>query len=292
MQTVNEHDVLLHETRIHDMQRASLPSETWIDKLERMLGRVIGGRGGQDLPDPGTYLGFRDVEQVCAEARKRQVVPRIIHRLLLFDADFPDHLKTTLRSFRRRNRGFHHVLWTEADVLSIMNAQEIEIYNSYSRRIQKSDFARYVVLKYHGGIYCDLDVEARRSFSALYRKHRHADLFFEECTLSRDYIEQTRSKRIRNGAPECALRISNYILMARQGSEHIQGILDLCKDRRALPVQEDYDVIYTTGPDVVSTHVDQFLGSDPGHRIQRLSRSDSSRYLRHLCDGHWRTVGS
>lgn len=234
------------------------------------------------------YHNIDEVTDVCIDAQKHETVPNIIHRLLLYDADFPNNLKGTIRKFEKLNNDFHHVLWSEKDILSIMNSKEIEIYKIYPKKIQKSDYARYIALKYFGGIYCDLDVEALKPFITLYEKYKKDDLFFEECTISEDFIQETTSHKIRKGVPECALRISNYIIMARPNSRHINNIINICENRRLLPINEDYDVLYTTGPDVVSTYVDTILKSG-SNAVQFLNKPDSDKYLRHLCDGHWRT---
>lgn len=234
------------------------------------------------------YYRIDEIMDICIEAQKQETVPNIIHRLLLYDADFPNSLKAIIRKFEKLNNDFHHVLWSEKDVLSIMDPKEIEIYKMYPKKIQKSDYARYIVLKYFGGIYCDLDVEALKPFITLYEKYKNDDLFFEECTISEDFIQETTSYKIRKGVPECALRISNYIIMARPNSRHINNIINICEDRRLLPINEDYDVLYTTGPDVVSTYVDTILKSSSS-AVQCLNKPDSDKYLRHLCDGHWRS---
>ena len=67
------------------------------------------------------------------------------------------------------------------------------------------------------------------------------------------------------------------------------GIFALLDERAALPLREDYDILFTTGPDLVSTAVDKLM---PDDRIQVLSRSETDGKIAHTCAGHWREVPS
>ena len=46
-------------------------------------------------------------------------------------------------------------------------------------------------------------------------------------------------------------------MMSKSHSKNMQKILDLCKERKDLEIKEDYDILYTTGPDVVSEVFDK-----------------------------------
>lgn len=51
------------------------------------------------------------------------------------------------------NNEFEYILLLKKDVLNIINREEKEVYLNYKFSIQKSDYARYIVLKYYGRIY-------------------------------------------------------------------------------------------------------------------------------------------
>ena len=98
------------------------------------------------------YKNNSEITEVYIEAKRLNIVPRVIHRILLYDNDFPKRLQPYLRQFRIHNKEFAHVLWREPDLLNIMSDQEKSVYNGYSKKIQKSDYGRYIVLKYFGSI--------------------------------------------------------------------------------------------------------------------------------------------
>jgi len=221
-----------------------------------------------------TYKKISDIEDICNKAEKNNVIPKVIHRLLLYDNDFPKDLKSFLFELKSCNDNFLHILWTEKDLLTIMNTEESSIYNSYKRKIQKSDYGRYIVLKYYGGIYFDFDIKMLKKLSNFYEKYKENDLFFEEFT---HLFLSTK----RNESPYL-LRIANYVMMNKKFSQHIQGILDICKERYLLPIYNEEDILYTTGPDVTTTYVNENL-----HKVLYIEKNEYSRYFIHTHHGHW-----
>lgn len=213
------------------------------------------------------------------DTKNTNTVPNIIHRLLLYDTDFPNKLLPYLREFRIHNKEFYHVLWKEEELLSIMNEEELNVYNSYKLRIQKSDYGRYIVLKYFGGIYLDFDIKMLKPLKHLYEQYKNDDLFFEEFTLN-------KVSNKHNETP-CLLRIANYIMMHKANSLNILNLLKICKERSTLKVYEEQDVLYTTGPDVVSALVDNELRLNKDS-IKVISKKEYSKFILHLHAGHWR----
>jgi len=222
---------------------------------------------------------FSDISDILVDDDK---IPKLVHRLLLYDNDFDNRTIDFINDFYQNSKDFQHILWRESDILTIMNQEELSIYNSYKLNIQKSDYARYIVLKYYGGIYCDYDIKLHKPLIYLYDLCTD-DMFFEETTLSKDFIEETKSYHIRNGISECDLRIANYIMISKPNSESINGILEICKERHLLQINTDYDVLYTTGPDVVSSY---FNSKNLKNYLNKITTDE---YLQHICFGHWRT---
>lgn len=212
---------------------------------------------------------------------KENRIPKIIHRLLLYDTQIPEVAIDYINLFDSVNKEFIQVLWSEDDVKSLMNSDELFVYNSYSKNIQKSDYARYIILKYYGGIYADYDILSLAPIIDIYNENKNNDLFFEELTTTKEFSESTKKYKIRNGVAESNLRISNYFIMCNKNSDNINGILKLCKDRYPLTIETDYDVIYTTGPDVIST----YFNSIPN--IKYINKKQSEMYIIHLGFGHW-----
>ena len=230
------------------------------------------------------YHDFMGVNYILKEYKNQDKIPPIIHRLLLYDNEYPSNSRTDLKEFKKYNPNFHTILWRESDVLKIMNEEEVDIYTGYVHNIQKSDYARYIILKYFGGIYVDLDILSKKGFYKTYEENNHLeDLFFEETTTDDYFCETTKKLPIRNNIPECNLRISNYFMMSKPHSKNMQKILDLCKERKDLEIKEDYDILYTTGPDVVSEVFDK-LDDKPKY----LTKNECDEYFIHNHVGHWR----
>ena len=230
------------------------------------------------------YLTFNNKKVIYEIFRAKECneCPKIIHRLLLYDKKFPEIVENYIKSVENNTLDFIHILWYEKDVLRIMSTEEIDVYKSYKKLIQKSDYARYIVLKYYGGIYLDLDVYLSKPLNTLYDKYKSDDLFFEEFTRTNEYVEGTKRHKIRNNSAECNFRIANYVLMFKQNSIHIENSLNICKERSNLEVLELYDVLYITGPDVMSSYFDLT------ENLKYISSLDSNKYFYHVAIGHWR----
>lgn len=229
------------------------------------------------------YYNPNELDYIFNESIEKDEVPKVIHRVLLYDDEFPKETLKYLKRFKKYNSNFYHILWRESDVLNLMNDSELKTYNAYNKKIQKSDYARYIILKYYGGIYCDIDIDVKFPFDILYDKFKSNDLFFEETTLTDKFKEETKSYKIRNGESECCLRIANYIIMTKPNSKNIQGVLDLCEQRKELEIKDDYDIIYTTGPDIISTYFNQNKSN-----LHYLSKKNADLFFNHQCIGHWR----
>jgi hypothetical protein len=64
-------------------------------------------------------------------------------------------------------------------------------------------------------------------------------------------------------------------------SDNIQGILNICEERKGLTINEEYDIIFTTGPDVVSQYIND-------ENISYLNKNECYKYFSHHHVGHWR----
>ena len=148
-------------------------------------------------------------------------------------------------------------------------------WRAYSRPVQRADLLRVLLVASFGGLYVDLDV---RPPAAAGGKGPHpldelwasyptaAALLFEEAVLTPAQAAAAAAAHpIRGGAPEECQRIANYMLAAAPASLSLgeswqqqlpvggsqgllQGVLDLLVRRAPLPVRSDYDVLFTTGP--------------------------------------------
>ena len=149
----------------------------------------------------------------------------------------------------------------------------------FASPIQKADLARYCILAAHGGWYFDLDTAVQCSSGrgagissctndlgalldnrAFDLAHKSGALFWERGPLSRSERLASAQRSCRHGVSEYPFRLSNYALYARdeKGLRFFRAVLDLAVCRVLLDRDEqsgcdpEYNVLYTTGPDVIS----------------------------------------
>ena len=186
-------------------------------------------------------------------------IPRIVHRTLLFDKEFPSEFHKLFISFNYNSSGYITLLWREKDLLEILDNIEQKIYLSYKHRIQKTDFARYIILKKYGGIYADFDIYLKVHLDKVLLSSNKGFISIREKGTPVD----TRLFRIRQILPsnerqEHPIRIANYFIASSK--EHIiwNNILLLCIQRFNLKIKKPYDILFTTGPDIITTAIHKY----------------------------------
>ena len=101
--------------------------------------------------------------------RSRMPIPRVIHQLWK-DSDVPERFRGLCESWGRRNPGWERRLWTDADLLALVETRYPdwrEAYLAYPEAINRADIGRYLVLRTFGGVYADLDCECLRPIEPL-----------------------------------------------------------------------------------------------------------------------------
>jgi len=212
----------------------------------------------------------------------RGKIPKVIHRTLLYDDDFPADVIPVIERFIMMHSDFEHVLWRNQDVIDLIIHRE-EKYKKYHAlaNIQKSDFARYLILYYYGGVYADFDIFIYKPLHIFIDLYPSSDciLFVEHVHKeSETYLDQP----IRKGIPEDPIRVANYLMMSQPFSGYVKRVIDLLLQRAILGVRSDYDIIYTTGPDLTSTVYAQ------ERTAQLVNKPTADSFFSHLCSGHWR----
>ena len=101
-------------------------------------------------------------------------IPRIIHQVFFYisDDEIPEKLQTAQRSWHLFNPDFQYILWNSSMVDNLIKQHypsQWKVYRSYSHWVQRADFARYIILHYHGGIYADIDIACSKSLSVVNR---------------------------------------------------------------------------------------------------------------------------
>lgn len=129
-------------------------------------------------------------------------------------------------------------------------------YQNYPKNIQRCDVIRYMLMYQYGGVYSDLDVTPKRSVNWLLDEYPWANVIFGVARIKpKDKCRATtKHETIRRGEPEIPHRLSNYFMVSRIPYHPIWiDILKLAKNRSRAKITSQYGIIYTTGPDIVTT---------------------------------------
>lgn len=214
-------------------------------------------------------------------------IPRFIHRTLLYDETFPNKALEYIESFIIKHPNFQHILWRNEDILQLLSKDKpdlLPLYDTLSN-IQKSDFARLLILQKYGGMYVDFDIRVFKCLDLFFDLYKYEDsiLFVEHVHLDQNLRLQPIMK-IRNGNLEDSIRIANYLMISKPQSEYINKCIELLLSRLHLPVFNNYDILYITGPDITST-----IHAQNQTLSIVINKSMSDSYLSHECFGHWKS---
>jgi len=109
------------------------------------------------------------------------------------------------------------------------------------------------------------DEEEEDPYSTSHDKAQPSSLLAEVCTNCSLPIERLSLADlmgcihpIRKGRPEVNIRVANYWMASVAGHSFWKDVLELVQRRSHLSLGEQYDVLYTTGPDVVSEIYDLY----------------------------------
>lgn len=206
----------------------------------------------------------------------------------LWDRHMPAHVSTLRDRNRRMCPGFRFTVYDRAHVRRAIGPHVWErLERTIPRKVVLADIARYYLMWTHGGFYIDMDVRVRRNLESVVRDGRARGarmiLFSEHDRLSPKRLgpRETHTHRIYN----C------MFWSAEAGDPFWKECYDLALERvRAItdggsPVWTDRDILWASGPDVVTTVYHRYR-NDP--RIHVWNHARSQRLLTHLAEGTWR----
>src|SRR5210317_465439 len=99
------------------------------------------------------------------------MIPKTIHRILIRNSQIPTEAYEFFVNANSINSEYTQIVWKNDDVIHLMNNVEKHIYESYKLNSHKENFAKYIILKYHGGIVCDLFVEFHHNINELLQNY-------------------------------------------------------------------------------------------------------------------------
>jgi len=139
----------------------------------------------------------------------------------------------------------------------------------------------------------DTDIKIKKSLNALYLKYPNGKVFLcNECTLTDDEVSKiTQENKIRCNVPEHNVRVANYFIISINSYHPFwKEVFELLYERFHLQVTSNYDIIYTTGPDIITTayhnYISKNLKSD--NSVILLGVDECNQYFVHQALGSWR----
>jgi mannosyltransferase OCH1-like enzyme len=177
-------------------------------------------------------------------------------------------------------------IWSKVDCENlILEYPQFEgIYNK-ATNIMKFDIIRYLIIYHSGGTYLDADIILRKPLEKITAN----ECFFVEKIITNVTTHEARFEPIRKGIPEHPVRIANYAFSSKPKNPIFMEILT--EIRRRMHIQSvpknDYDVLFLTGPDVVSTVVHR-LATVSKIKINIIPEKISKSIFTHVCAGEWR----
>ena len=221
-------------------------------------------------------------------------IPKILHfnwGLLDPAVALPQEYQSYLEQWRILNSDWDIKVHGASQLDSLARNYPDLAYSQYSKSIQRSDACRPMLLHKYGGVYSDLDVEPHRCLDRLLSRYPSANVILAvEVQLSDHEAKKIgQIEEIRSGVPEIPQRLSNYFMASVAGHPFWLDVLDLMKIRSRLPVNSNYDVLYTTGPDVITEIAQHAKNHYPDVKV--VSRREINKYITHHCRGAWRQKG-
>ena len=191
--------------------------------------------------------------------------PKLVHRVWMGPKENLKEEDYHSSSFRKYLPDQRDKNWEDSDMEEIRELMfEIDprlllCFEKYSKYfVVGADVIRHCVLYKYGGIYTDYDVELYSyDLHEKIKKDPSTPLFMVETVLSDEFKKFTSGFSNRKGKEECKIRIGSYMLYAPPKNKIIKSIINLIAERLSqnIEIREDYDVIWMTGPDTISTVV-------------------------------------
>ena len=213
------------------------------------------------------------------------------HMFGLWDAldDMPSTMKHHRQTASDRCTDFASRMYDANAIRRLMGDTLWAEVSLLKRKVLIAYLARYYLMWQRGGLYLDLDVLVKQDMRPLIQsliQHNVDVLLFTEHDACPTAMSGPREN------PAHTNRIYNCMFWSRPNHPIWKRCFDLALERcRALSAEgdstwSDTDVIWATGPDVVTTVWNESFSDDPHVRV--MSNENTVRYLVHTHAGTWR----
>lgn len=226
-------------------------------------------------------------------------IPRRIIQVWGKSGELPLFARAAATNVRLLNPDFEYLLFDDAQIEEFIDAEFPEyrrVFDSFSAQIQRYDFFRYLAIYWFGGFYFDTDVFLVSSLE---------DLRGFDCVFPFEMLGINRFLSDKYGMD---WEVGNYAFGAAAGHPFLKAIIENCVRTQQHPewanlmlksipriFHEEYSVLATTGPGLVSRTLAEYLGASqqvkvlfPEDVFDQNSWNCFGVYGVHLQVGAWR----
>jgi mannosyltransferase OCH1-like enzyme len=200
------------------------------------------------------------------------MIPQLVHQTWKTDT-VPKEWQASVDGFRALEaEGWTYRLWTDHDNRALIQEHYpwfLAQFDAYPHGIQRADAVRYFILHRYGGVYADLDIVPKENFTAFHQTYQHAEI----C------LPSTKEGNVFAGQ-----HYSNCFMMSQPGAAFWPVVWERLKNpfrgrrwKRALARFHYWEVLFTTGPGVISDSVHDYehqVVSLPAALVQPGKESD------------------
>ncbi|HIB77016.1 MAG TPA: hypothetical protein EYO58_05245 [Flavobacteriales bacterium] len=181
-------------------------------------------------------------------------IPRIIHQTYK-TRHLPERWKDTPATWQTLHPDWTYMFWTDKDNRELIERVDptfLPLYDAYPYPIQRADAVRYYILKYYGGIYVDLDIQANQSFEPVFQQLEHKNKETGLFHSSNSFLSYST--------------LTNSIMIAIPQSLFFDNVIKVLKTRAQTSSFQFYSllphttIMNTTGPSLVN---DTFMALTP-----------------------------
>jgi mannosyltransferase OCH1-like enzyme len=158
--------------------------------------------------------------------------PRTIHQTWK-TTEVPEKLKPYQQEWQRLHPDYNYILHTDTDIRAQVETyfpQYLAQYDGFSSHIERVDFARYVILYQHGGVYADLDTKPLKPMDDWIQKNK--------VVLGREPLEHSRKMYCRE------IVLCNALMVSPPGDPYWLALMQFIMRN----YERNYSPVATTGP--------------------------------------------
>lgn len=194
-------------------------------------------------------------------------VAKVVHQIYK-DTHIPAHNVPYVQSIRKAMPSWHHVLWTDEDVVKYLlerdgiSEEDRRLFHSYPHAINRADMTRYLLMEQFGGLYLDTDAELLQD-------------------VERELVEHggvwtvkgfSNSETSRSDSP----KVESHMWVSRAGHPFWAVVRRFLHERA--PHSFAYDVLTVTGPRLVYDALVAYRAENEDLYSGTFELFDSARY--------------